>query len=207
MFKKKIIIIFISILLYQSPLLSKSTSLNKFDSKTLSTYFSGIVAFENKNNSQALDFFNSSKILINKHQPYLEKFVISLVLEDKVAKAVNFIKTNSKKDNSEFFEAYILLALDSLKKNNVNKAREILAQIPEKFKEDRLNFIIAKSLNQYVNVFINKKIQKENKNFGDLSLISETFQRCYLDDKNTDSFFLKLINNSQTDYSRYIFFT
>ena len=206
MFKKKIIIIFISILLYQSPLLSKSNSFNKFDSKTLSTYFSGIVAFENKNNSQALDFFNSSKILINKHQPYLEKFVISLVLEDKVAKAVNFIKTNSKKDNSEFFEAYILLALDSLKKNNVNKAREILAQIPEKFKEDRLNFIIANSLNQYVNVFINKKIQKEIKNFGDLSLISETFQRCYLDDKNTDSFFLKLINNSQTDYSRYIFF-
>ena len=93
--------------------------MNKFDPKTLSTYFSGIIAFENKNNSQALDFFNSSKILINKHEPYLEKLVMSLVLEDKVSQAINFIKTNNKKDNSEFFEAYILLALDSLKKNNI----------------------------------------------------------------------------------------
>ena len=37
-------------------------------------------------------------------------------------------------------------------------------------------------------------------------MISETFQRCYLDDKNTDTFFLTLINNNEADYSRYIFF-
>ncbi|MDA9678444.1 hypothetical protein N9T44_02170 [Candidatus Pelagibacter sp.] len=206
MFKKKITIILISVLLYQSPLLSKSISFDEFNSKTLSTYFSGIIAFENKNNSQALDFFNSSKILINRHKPYLERFVMSLVLEDKVANAVNFIKTGRKKNNSEFFEAYILLALDSLKKNNINKAREILSEVPAKFQEDRFNFIIVNSLTQYVNVFIDKKIQKEKKNFGNLSFITETFQRCYLDDKNTDSFFLKLINDNQADYSRYIFF-
>ena len=58
----------------------------------------------------------------------------------------------------------------------------------------------------YVEVFKNKKILEENQNFGNLSLIAETFQRCYLDDNNTDSFFLKLINNSETDYSRYIYF-
>jgi len=206
MFKKKITIIIFFILLYQSPLLSKSTSFSEFDSKTLSTYFSGIVAFENKNNSQALEFFNSSKILINRHKPYLEKYVMSLVLEDKVAKAVNFVKTNNKKNNVEFFEAYILLAIDNLKKNNINKAREILDNIPKKFKKDRFNYIIVNSLIEYIDVFINKKIQKEKKDLGDLSLIFETFQRCYLDDKNTDYFFLKLINNSQTDYSRYIFF-
>ena len=57
-----------------------------------------------------------------------------------------------------------------------------------------------------MNVFKNKEIQNEFKNFGDLSFISETFQRCYLDDENTGSFFLKLINNEKTDYSRYIYF-
>ncbi len=206
MLQKKITIIFITILLYQSPLLSKSTSFNEFNSNNLSKYFSGIVAFENNNNSQALDFFNSSKILINRHEPYLQKFVMSLVLEDKVAQAVNFIKTNSNKKNSEFFEAYILLVLDSLKKNNINKSIEILNKIPEKLQKDRFDFIIVDSLIQYTNVFKNKKIQNKKKNFGNLSLISETFQRCYLDDDNTDSFFLKLINNSQADYSRYIFF-
>ena len=206
MFNKKIIIILISLLLYQSPLLSKSTSLSEFNSKNLSNYFSGTIALENKNNSMALDFFNSSKILINKHDPYLEKLVMTLVLEDKVLQAINLIKINNTKNNSQFFEAYILLALDSLKKNNINKAIEILSLVPKKFQDDRYNFIIVNSLIQYANVFKNKEIKKKNKNFGNLSLISETFQRCYLNDKNTDSFFLDLINNNQADYSRYIFF-
>ena len=80
--------------MYQNTLYSKSTSFNDFDSKNLSKYFSGIVAFENKNNSVALDFFNSSKILINKHDPYLKRYIYSLVLENKVSQAINVIKNN-----------------------------------------------------------------------------------------------------------------
>ena len=165
MFKKKIAIIIFSTLLYQSPLLSKSNSLDEFNSKNLSKYFSGIVAFENENNSKALDFFNSSKILVNRHEPYLERLVMSLVLEDKVSQAINFIKANSKKNNSEFFEAYILLALDSLKKNNINKLTKILSEVPEKFQKDRFNFIIVNSLTQYAEVFTNNRINKEKKKF------------------------------------------
>ncbi len=206
MFKKKITIILFSLILYQSPLLSKSNSFNEFNSKNLSKYFSGIVAFENENNTDALNFFKSTKILINQHDPYLERLVMSLVLEDNVAQAINIIKINNKKSNSDFFESYILLALDSLKKNNINKATEILAEVPEYLQKDRFSFIILNSLKQYVDVFNNKKIQKGNQNFGNLSFISETFQRCYLNDKNTGSFFLKLINNNQADYSRYIYF-
>ena len=206
MFKKKIKIILLSLIVYQSLLLSKSFSFDEFNSKNLSKYFSGIVAFENKDNSEALNFFKSSKILINQHEPYLERFVKSLVLEDKVAQAINIIKTNNKKSNSDFFESYILLALDSLKKNNINKAAEILARVPEYLQKDRLNFIILNSLKQYVYVFNYKKIQEENQNFGNLSFISETFQKCYLDDKNTGSFFSKLINNNKSDYSRYVYF-
>ena len=71
-----------------------------------------------KNNSEALDFFNSSKILINQHEPYLERLVTILVLEDKVPQAINFIRINSEKSNSQFFEAYILLALDLLRLND-----------------------------------------------------------------------------------------
>ena len=76
--------------MYQNPLYSQSTSFNDFDSRNLSNYFSGIVAFENKNNSKALDFFNSSKILINQHDPYLKKYIYSLVLENKVSQAINY---------------------------------------------------------------------------------------------------------------------
>ncbi len=206
MLKKKITIIFILTLLYQSPLLSKSTSFSEFNLNNLSNYFSGIVAFENKNNPQALDFFNSSKILLNRHEPYLERLVMSLVLEDKVSQAINYIKTNRNKKNSKFFEAYILLALSNLKKNDIDKTIKILSSVPQDLQENRFNFIIVNSLIQYAEVFKNKKIENKNSNFGNLSSISETFQRCYLEDKNTDTFFLKLINNSQADYSRYIFF-
>jgi Flp pilus assembly protein TadD len=206
MFNKKFIIILISLLLYQSPLLSKSNSFDEFNSKNLSKYFSGIVAFENKDNSEALSYFNSSKILINQHDPYLEKFVMSLVLEDKVDQAINYIRANSKKSNSNFFEAYILQVLDNFKKDNINKALEILADVPEYLQTDRLNNIILNSLKQYAYVFKNKKILKEKKNFNNLSFINETFQRCYLGDNNTSTFFSKLINNSQADYSRYIYF-
>ena len=206
MFNKKFIIILISLLLYQSLLLSKSTSFDEFNSKNLSKYFSGIVAFENKDNSDALSYFNSSKILINHHDPYLEKFVMSLVLENKVAQAINFTRANSKKSNSDFFEAYILLVLDNFKRNNINEALEILAGVPEYLQKNRINYIILNSLKQYAYVFKNKKILKENKNFGNLSFINETFQRCYLGDNNTGSFFSRLINNSEADYSRYIYF-
>ena len=80
MLLKKIKFILIIFLLYQTPLLSQSTSLKDFNSKNLSKYFSGIVAFENKDNSLALEFFNSSKILIDKHDPYLKRYIFSLVL-------------------------------------------------------------------------------------------------------------------------------
>ena len=206
MLNKKIIIILIFSLLYQIPLFSKSTSFPKLDSQNLSKYFSGIVAFENENNSKALDFFQSSKILLSQHDRYLERLVISLVLEDKVDQAINFIKINKKKNNSNFFEAYILLSLDSIKKGKIEDALKVLDNVKENFQKDRIDFIILNTLKDYLNVFKNKEIQNEFKNFGDLSFISETFQRCYLDDENTGSFFLKLINNEKTDYSRYIYF-
>ena len=72
---KKIKFILITLLLYQTPLLSKSNSFENFNSKNLSKYFSAIVAFENKNNLEALDFFNSSKILLNNHDPFLKKYI------------------------------------------------------------------------------------------------------------------------------------
>ena len=52
-----------------------------------------------------------------------------------------------------------------------------------------------------------KKLLIDNKkNFGNLSLIAETFQRCYLDDPKTENYFLNLINKNEADYSRYIYF-
>ena len=59
-------------------------------------------------------------------------------------------------------------------------------------KTSRLNSAILESLKQYVYLFKEKEFLDNKKSFGKLSIISETFQRCYLQDKNTDSFFSNL---------------
>ena len=51
-------------------------------------------------------------------------------------------------------------------------------------------------------VFKEKAILNDNKSFGKLSIISETFQRCYLGDFATDAFFSELINDDHTFVSK-----
>ena len=133
---KKIKVILILFLFYQTPIYSKSNSFKDFNTKSLSKYFSGIVAFENKNNSKALDFFNSSKILLKEHDPYLKRYIYSLVLENKVSQAINIVKNNKDKKNTNFFDAHLLLILDNLKKNDLDKAYSHLLKII------RINLII-----------------------------------------------------------------
>mgnify|MGYP001241106603 FL=1 len=200
------------ILLYQSPLYSKSKTLNDFNSRYLSDYFSGIVAYENGDNSQALEFFKYSKLLIKEHNTYLERYIYSLVLEGKVHQAANEIKQNSTENNSKFFDAYLILALESLKKKNYKKSKYYLQQSYEFINDNKISLIIAKTLKQYLYVFEENKIPNKKNNLGGLSFINEVFQRCYLDDKNTKTYFSNLVNNESNmgtqdgDYSRYTFF-
>ena len=194
------------LLFYQSPLYSKSKTLNDFNSHHVSNYFSGIVAYENNNNSQALKFFKSSKHLIKQHNTYLENYTYTLVLEGKVQQAISEIKQNLTKDNSNFFEAHIVLALDSLKRKKYKKSKQHLERSYEFINNDRLSLIIAETLKQYLYVFKENKISKTKNQFGNFSFINEVFQRCYLNDKNTKTYFNNLINSQNEDYSRYTFF-
>jgi len=204
MFLKNIKFLLILFLLYQNPLHSKSASFDDFDSKNLSKYFSGIVAFENKNNSKALNFFNTSKILLNKHEPYLKRYVYSLVLENKVNQAINVIKQN--KNKSEFFEKYLLLTIDSLRRDDFSKALDYISETKKYIKLNRFNSAILDNLRDYVFVFNEKRLPNDVKNYGNLSIISTTFQRCYLGDAKTKTFFSKLVNNDDADLTRYTFF-
>ena len=79
------------------------------------------------------------------------------------------LKATKKKKNSDFFEAYILLALDSLKKNNVNKATEILSEALERPQKDPFNSIILNILKQYFSLtykiydYLTNKLQTTKK--------------------------------------------
>jgi len=206
MLLKKIKFILILLLFYQNPVFSKSNSFEKIDSKSLSNYFSGIVAFGNKRNSEALEYFNSSKILISKHDPYLKRYISSLVLENKISKAINQIKQNKDKDNVKFFDAYLLLLIDSLKNDDFDQAYKYILKASKFVKQDRFDIAILESLEQYIFLFKEKKFLDKKKNFGKLSIISETFQRCYLGDPKTDNYYYNLINDPESDFTRYIYF-
>ena len=157
MFNKLIKVIVVFGLLYQTPLYSKSASFNEFNSRDLSNYFSGIIAFENKDNFDALKFFNASKVLLNKHDAFLKRYSFSLVLENKVAQAINVIKNSSNNENLDFFEAYLLLIADSLKKNKINQAENYLDLSLEFQNENRFNVVIFETLKKYLYTFKKKK--------------------------------------------------
>jgi len=195
------------LLLYQGPLYSKSKTLNDFNSQHLSNYFSGIVAYDNNDNAKALKFFKSSKYLIKKHNSYLENYIYTLVLEGKVLQATNELKLNSNKNNSNFFEAHLILALDSLKRKNYKKSKDHLERSYEFINNNRISLIILETLKQYLYVFEENKISSIKNKYGNFSFINEVFQRCYLDDKNIKTYFNQLINlQNNADYTRYIFF-
>jgi len=204
--QKKIKFFLIVFLFYQTHLYSKSNSFNDLDTKNLSRYFSGIVAFGNKNNSEALDFFNSTKTLINTHDPFIQRYISSLILENKISKAINIIKQHKENKNLNFFDAYLLLIVDSLNRKNLDQANNYLTIALNSQQKNKFNLAVLESLNQYIFVFKEKKFLNNKKNFGKLSIISETFQRCYLNDPKTDSYFRNLINDNESDFSRYIYF-
>ena len=206
MIKKILKITLILFIFYQNPSYSKSTTFDNLNSNNISNYFSGIVANENRNNTEALRFFNLSKVLLNEHDPYLKRYVTTLVLEKKVPQAINMIKRNKGRENTNFFDAHLLLILDSLKKNDIEKAYRDLNNAFKLTEQDRFNSVILETLKQYFIVFKEKKLSEKKKNFGNLSLIAETFQRCYLDDDRTENYFSNLINQNEADYTRYIFF-
>ena len=107
------------------------------DSDTFNLSLLLIKISENKNNSKALNFFNTSKILLNKHEPYLKRYVYSLVLENKVNQAINIVKQN--KNKSEFFEKYLLLTIDSIRREDFSKALDYISKSKKYIKLNRFN--------------------------------------------------------------------
>ena len=75
-------------LLYHFEAYSKATDHKYFNHRYLSNYFSALLSYDNKDNDEALRYFNSSKYLLNKHENFLKAYVFSLVADGQVSKAI-----------------------------------------------------------------------------------------------------------------------
>ena len=197
---------FILLLIYQSSVYSKNKDINEFNSKNFSSYFSALVSYDNQKNVDALKFFNLSNSLINRHDPYLKKYVFSLVMEGKIKQSIKQLKKFSGKKSSDFFEAYLILTLDNIKKKKFKKSNKYLNEL-SRFKENStFELIIYESLKNYIYLFENKQTLLNNNTLGNLSLVSKIFHSCYIGEKATQTHFENLVNSDEVNYSRYIFF-
>lgn len=206
MIKKLKLILFIVFFIYQTSAFSKTTDENDFNPKYLSSYLSAIISQNNKESDDAVKHFNSSKILINKHEKYLKKYVITLTVNGQVQKSINIIKKNRGQNNSKFFEAKLLLLIDNFKKREFDQNIELLNEFQSYRDYDNFQHIIYEVLKSYNDLFLTRELNLNKKKFGKLSSINEAFQYCYLNQPETNLKFINLINSDEGDYTRYLFF-
>ena len=82
----KIILFLCLVIFCQNNSYSKS-----FDKKNLYNYFSALISLNNNNSIKSLNYFNASKQLKESHASYIKKYIFSLVLSEKVNKAISEI--------------------------------------------------------------------------------------------------------------------
>jgi len=201
----KKIYFFLIIFLYQTFSYAKTAENIEFNHKYLSNYFSAIISINNQDDKDSLKYLNNTKSLIKTHERYLENYLISLVLNNKIDIAFNkAVQLNV--DETNFFEAKVLLALNSINKKDFSNAMLILNQMDE-VPLDTLELIIKETLKDYLDTIRFKKMDKnEDVQFGEIDKIKKIFQSCYLGKENTDLLFEELVSKDTEDFSRYIFF-
>ena len=161
MIKKLKLILFIVFFIYQTSAFSKTTDENDFNPKYLSNYLSAIVSQNNKESDDAVKYFNSSKILINKHEKYLKKYVITLTVNGQVKKSINIIKQNRGQNNTKFFEAKLLLLIDNFKKREFDQNIELLNEFQSYRDYDNFQHIIYEVLKSYNDLYGCMRIYKD----------------------------------------------
>ena len=199
----KITFLLFFVFFYQNIVYSKT-----FDEKNVYNYFSALVSFEKNKNIESLNYFNSSKKLKESHLPYIKKYVFSLVLGEKVNRAISEIKMTKDKKFIDFFEAHLLLVLDSIKKKDYKKSLDHLNNLKRYEEKGSFEYIILSFLEEYVHLFNDKQIKLNlDSQFGKMSLINRALQSCYLGHSETENFFENLTNYYEEEgNSRYLFF-
>ena len=202
----KFFIFLLFFLLYQSVSISKINEIENFNQKYLSNYFSGIVSLKNEETEASFKFLENSYPISETHKNYLKNYLVSLVMNRQVDKAIKKIKDNDV--NTEIFlEKEVLLFVDSIKKKNFIKSRSHMTNLENSPEiNDTISVILYETLKNYIRVFNTRDSSSYlQKNFGELDEINLIFLNCYLDKNQTIQLFDKFIASDGTN-SRYIYF-
>ena len=211
MFIKKFTIILVSLLLYQSPLLSKSNSFNDFDSKNLSNYFSGILLLNNSKYSRSYKYLKKLDGLEESHPFYASKYLYSLVNSGNFSQAYNFSKKLEKR-KIDTIESNLVLGTHYLKNSQLDYAKKYFDKAKRLTDRSLLDNYITNSL-YLLSSLKNIKLEKAESNllsfddrFENLNKIQDVFLYCYFNSEKTEAKFQSLLENQKIDFSRYSYF-
>jgi len=210
--KKIYIILFLLIILLTATKTFARDSKIQYAGENISNYFLGVISANQSHNKEAFRYLKKVQSIKNKHSQFNVEFIRTLVLLEKFKQAFAFSK-NVWSENEFFFEADLLLGLDSfIKKDYISAERHF----------ERLNKISQYNLifnNFFGNVLIawtralqGNKVESFNflekipSTYHHLKSIQNIFLQCYFDSNDTQKSLEELIENENYNFSRYNFF-
>jgi len=208
---KKIYIILFVLILFQPRVFATDNKI-LYTSENISNYFLGIISAQNDQNEKAHKYLNKVQSLKNSHSKFNIEFIRTLVLLEKMDKAHAFSKSiwNEKE---LFFEADLLLGLDSLKKKDYKNSEKYFARLN---KISRYNIFFENFIGNVLIAWSKASEGKEEDSFSylekipksyyHLKKIQEVFLKCYFDHQDTQNIFQEIIKNENYNFSRYNFF-
>ena len=205
------ILLLITILFLDTETFGKDSKV-KYSRNNISNYLSGIISVNQDYTNAAFKYLNKVQSLKNDHSNFNVQFIRTLILLEKFEQAFAFSKDVWLEDEY-FFETDLLLGLESfIKKDylNAEKHFERLNKISRYnllFEDFLGNILIAwikASENNKEDSF--KFLDKVPERYHNLKKIQNSFLQCYFDTSKTQIAFEQLMNNEDSDFSRYNFF-
>ena len=208
---KKIYIILFLLTLVQPGVFAKDNKI-LYTSENISNYFLGVVSAQNHYNQKAHKYLKKTQSLKNNHTRFNIEFIRTLVLLEKMDKAFDFSKSIWDEDEL-FFEADLLLGLDSLIKKDYKNSEKYFSRLN---KISRYNIFFENFVGNILIAWSKASQGKQEKSFSyleripepyhHLKKIQEVFLKCYFDNQDTENFFKEIIKNENYNFSRYNFF-
>ncbi len=212
-FIKKIyfILFFVTIMLSSYEVLANNNK-NNYTKYFISNYFSGVVFAEQNYNRKALSHLEKIQSIKDKHYRFSSEYLRTLILLDKFKEAKDFAK-NISNDSESFFEANLILGLDSLLNQNYKNAEKNFKRLNRPsvynlFYEDFFGNILlswskASEGKKSESFEIFERIPDR---YRQLKKIQNSFLQCYFDTSETEVVFKELVKDKEYNFSRYNFF-
>ena len=205
------ILLLITILFLDTETFGKDSKV-KYSRNNISNYLSGIVSVNQDYTNAAFKYLNKVQSLKNDHSNFNVQFIRTLILLEKFNQAFAFSKDVWLEDEY-FFETDLLLGLESFIKKDYLNAEKHFERLN---KISRYNLLFDDFLGNILIAWIKasennkedsfKFLDKVPERYHNLKKIQNSFLQCYFDTSKTQIAFEQLMNNEDSDFSRYNFF-